>query len=440
MKHRIGHSILFRLLPGLLLAFITTPVLANNITISDYFPAGGPVMDASPVSCRQFVTQPYMEVGTISVSSSGNYEIADAGNLLGFMGIGQGVSDIVINIYDGNFDPQNTSLNRVSSIDEGNSIPLETDKSYLLVIQPYCEHPGGVFGIVIRGSGSVAGIGFSSDAHTSGQHEISDDSATFPDEIGTHVYDASPPKTVSRTGLYYFGEVGANFNAGITLLVYEELFDPINTNTNFIGSVSTVGSFSLSRDKAYVFVAVDQDDLLGNWQYTLFPPGEVRFNKSMKGLWVTPGVEGSGILMEVATKAGTLFFAWFTFSDEPVVANSSKTGITPSNVSVASANADVGSSDQRWLTGFGPIHPDSSVVDIKYENTTGGVFNSTTPKPATDSNYGFGTAEVFDCNNIMISYDLPGGLQGRMDMVRIVRDSITDCMQMVDAAPITQTL
>jgi len=439
MKHMIGHSILFRLLAGLLLAFITAPILANNITISDYFPAGGPVMDASPVSCRQFVTQPYMEAGTISVSSSGNYEIADAGNLLGFTGIGQGVSDIVINIYDGNFDPQNTSLNRVSSIDEGNSIPLEAGNSYLLVIQPYCEHSGGAFGIVIRGSGSVAGVGFSSDAHTSGQHEISDGSATFPDEIGAHVYDASLPITVSRTGLYYFGEVGANFNASITLLVYEELFDPNNTNTNLIGSVSTAGSFSLSRDKAYVFVAVDQDDLLGNWQYTLFPPGEVRFNKSMKGLWVTPGVDASGILMEVATKAGTLFFAWFTYWDAPVVANSSKTGITPSSVSEASANAAVGSSDQRWLTGFGPIHPDSSVVDIKYENSTGGIFNSTTPKPTTDSNYGFGTAEVFDCNNIMITYDLPGGLQGSMDMVRLIRDGITDCLQMVDAAPITQT-
>ena len=68
MKHMIGHSILFRLLPGLLLAFITTPILANNITISDYFPAGGPVMDASPVGCRQFETQPYMEAGSISVS------------------------------------------------------------------------------------------------------------------------------------------------------------------------------------------------------------------------------------------------------------------------------------------------------------------------------------------------------------------------------------
>ena len=420
----IGHSILFRLLPGLLLAFITTPILANNITISDYFPAGGPEMDASPVSCGQFETQPYMEAGTISVSASGNYEIADAGNLLGFTGIGQGVSDIAINIYDGNFDPQNTSLNRVSSIDEGNSIPLETGKSYLLVIQPYCEHSGGAFGIVIRGSGSVAGVGFSSDAHTSGQHEISDGSATFPDEIGTHVYDASPPITVSRTGLYYFGEVGANFNASITLLVYEEFFDPNNTNTNFIGSVSSAGSFSLTRDTAYVFVSVDQDDLLGNWQYTLFPPGEVRFNKSMKGSWATPGVEGSGILMEVATKAGILFFAWFTFSDVPAD---------------ASANAAVGSSDQRWLTAFGPIHPDSSVVDIKYENSTGGIFNSTTPKPTTDSNYGFGTAEVFDCNNIMISYDLPDGLQGSMDMVRVVGDGITDCMQMVDAAPITQT-
>jgi len=396
-------------------------------------------MDASPVSCGQFVTQPYMEAGTITVSSSGNYEIADAGNLLGFTGIVQGVSDIVINIYDGSFDPLNTSLNRVSSVDEGNSIPLDAGKSYLLVIQPFCEHSGGAFGIIIRGDGTVAGAGFASDAHTSGQHAISDGSATFPDEIGTHVYDTSPPITVSRTGLYYFGEVGANFNAGITLLAYEGSFNPNSTSTNLIGSVSTAGSFSLSRDKAYVFVAVDQDDLLGNWQYTLFPPGDARFNESMKGAWVTPGVDGSGIMMEVGTQSGILFFAWFTFPEAPVVANTQKTGTTPSSNSATSVNAAIGSSDQRWLTGFGPIHADSSLVDIKYENTTGGIFNSTTPKPTTDSNYGFGTAEVFDCNNITVSYDLPDGLQGTADMIRALGDGTTDCLQMVDAAPIMQS-
>ena len=439
MKHTTDLSIFSKILFSLLFVFAAIPAFADNITISDYFPEGGPAMDASPVSCGQFITQPYMEAGSVSVSSNGNYEIADAGNLLGFTGIGQGVSDIVINIYDGNFDPLDTTLNRVSSVDEGNSVPLQTGINYLLVIQPFCEYAGGTFGIVIRGDGNVTGAGFATATHTSGQHENGDSSANFPLEIGTHVYDASAPIAVSRTGLYYFGEVGANFNAGITLLAYEGSFNPGNTSTNLIGSVSTAGSLSLSRDKVYVFVAVDQSDLQGNWQYTLFPPGDARFNESMKGAWVTPGVDGSGIMLEVGTQSGVLFFAWFTFPEAPIVASSSKIGVTPNNVSGTTLDAAVGSTDQRWLTGFGPVHSESSVVDIKYENTTGGVFNSTTPKPTTDSNYGFGMAEVFDCNNISVSYDLPDGLQGSADMIRALSDGTADCLKMVDAGPITPT-
>lgn len=417
-----------------LLATISAPtVFANNLTISDFFPAGGPEMTASPVSCGQVSNQAYLQAGTISVSSTGDFEIADSGNLLGFTGTGQGIVDIVINIYENSFDPADPGLNRIAIIDEGSTATLESGKNYLLVIQAYCENISGVFGIVLRGSGTITGAGFESDSHTIGQHAPSDPTATFPDGIGTHGYDLSSLVSVPSTGIYYFGEVGLNFNADVTLLAYENSFDPNNTGTNLAGWVSQTGSLSLSKDKLYVFVAVDANDLEGNWQYTLFPPGPARFNESMKGAWITPGVDGAGVMMEIGSKSGVLFFAWFTFPDAPVVQLASKTPMNPE------PSADIGSSDQRWLTGFGPIHALSSTVDIRYENTTGGIFNATLPKPVTDSNYGFGTAQVTDCNNINISYDLPGGVVGTASMIRALNDGVNDCLEAVNADPIVQS-
>jgi hypothetical protein len=415
---------MIRIAPSLLL-LAAGSVFADNITISDHFPEAAPEIAASPVSCSQAIDQPYFEAASITVSTTGDYEIADAGNLLGFSGTGQGIIDIVINIYEGNFDPENPAVNRIASIDEGQAIPLESGNAYILVIQPYCSDSDGVFGIVARGSGTISGAGFVSDALTTGSHAPSDPTAVFPDGIGNHSYDVSPLVSVPRTGLYYVGDVGINFNAGIALLAYENSFNPANTATNLAGIATSAGSLLLDSGKFYVLVAVDINDLGGEWQFSLFPPGPTRFNESMRGAWVTPGVDGSGIMMEVGRQSSVLFFAWFTYPDAPVVTLDSASGTRKA--------ADIGSTDQRWLTGFGPIHSSSNVVDIRYENSTGGAFNSTEPKPATDSNYGLGTAEAVNCSQVDITYDLPGGVAGATSMFRAIPDSLTECLGMVNA-------
>jgi hypothetical protein len=363
--------------------------------------------------------------------------LADAGNLLGFTGIGQGIVDIVINVYEDSFDPTSPELNRVASIDEGSVIALETGSNYILVVQPYCENTSGVFAVVVRGSGVISGAGFESVAYSHGQHSPADGLAEFPLDIGVRSYDVSGPVQVPRTGIYYFGDVGINFNADLTLLVYEGFFNPNDTSNNLAGAASFAGTLTLDKNKTYVFVMVDQDDLQGNWQFVLFPPGAVRFNENLKGAWVTPGVQGSGVMMEIGTQTGVLFFAWFTFPEPPPPVLQAKPG-TRLDSSDSRLNADLGSSDQRWLTAFGVIDPNSSIVNINYENTTGGFFDSTTPVPATDSNYGSGTVEVIDCNKLVISYELPGGVAGSASMVRIIPDGEIACLESVDAAVIVQ--
>ena len=75
-------------------------------------------------------------------------------------------------------------------------------------------------------------------------------------------------------------------------------------------------------------------------------------------------------------------------------------------------------------------------MNIKYENTTGGFFNETTPIPVTDSNYGSGTIEVTDCSNLVITYDLPAGISGTAPMTRTIIDGVQECLESVNAGPL----
>lgn len=412
---------------------------ANNVTVSDYFPESGPEMEASPGSCGIAASQVYVVAGTITVSTTGFYELADAGNLLGFLDIGPGIADIVIDIYQDSFNPDNASANRIATIDEGQALELETGHSYLLVLQPYCENKGGVFGLVIRGIGTISGAGFETPLNSYGEFSPADNSADFPLELGVHAYDVSAPVVAPESGQYYFGDVGINFNADIVLMVYEGSFNPLDTSSNWVAASSYAGAVSLAKDQSYVFVAVDVNDLGGEWQYALFPPGLAGFNESMKGAWVTPGVDGSGVLMDISTEIDVLFFAWFTFP-ETVVSQQSKAELTLQSVpnDAATVDASPGSADQRWLTAFGDLPEAGSFMNIKYENTTGGLFNSVNPKPSTDSNYGTGSVQVIDCGNILISYELPDGLSGSAAMVHAMPGTEAACLALIDAAPITQ--
>jgi hypothetical protein len=412
---------------ALLTLLVSQVVDANNITISDFMPADGLQMAASPVACASVETQVYHEAGTVTVSFTTDYEIADAGNLLGFTDAGQGIADVVINVYEDSFDPTDPGLNRIAVVDEGAIVALQAGHSYLLVLQAYCEDTEGVFGIVLRGAGIISGAGFPSAEFTSGEHTPQDAIADFPLDIGVHAYHVSEPVQVPRTGIYYFGEVGINFNAGISLLVYEGSFNPGDTSDNLVASASYTGGLLLERTKTYRFVSVDQDDLEGNWQYALFPPGPMRFNESLKGAWTTPGVEGSGVMMEIGTQTGILFFAWFTFPEEDSISIESDP---------KTSTRAIGSSDQRWLTGFGFIPPDSNKMNIQYENTTGGFFNQEFPVPVTDSNYGTGTVEVSNCAHLEITYDLPGGVVGTAPMIRTLPDGEIECLESVNAGPI----
>jgi len=393
-------------------------------------------MDASPLSCTEVTSQAYQVIGTISVDSTGVYELADGGNLLGFNDIGQGIMDLVISVYEGEFDPLEPAVNRVITIDEGEGVALDAGTEYILVLQPYCENESGVFAVVVRGPGLISGPGFISAARTFGTHTAGDETANFPG-IGTHVFDASAPYQAPATGLYHLGEIGLYFNAGIRLFVYRGSFNPEDTALNLVDDVDFAGSLFLEANQDYVFVAVDQDDLLGAWQYLFFPPGQVYFNASIRGAWVTPGVEGAGIMVELGEETGVLFFAWFTFPESAQALAAAREEWLTAATGGSQGKTSVGSTDQRWLTAFGAIPPQGNFMSISYENTTGGAFDQTSPIPTTNSAYGTGTVELIGCSQMEVTYDLPGGVSGSAQMYRIIPDGELECYRSTPAGPVT---
>ena len=107
--------------------FFSSAVFANHVTLSGLFDGTEPTLTPFSGTCGNDDMLGYLEIGPIQVSSTGIYNIVDAGDLVAV--------DVVIRIYDGTFDPQNIQTNIVgSSIDNAEQIQLEVNKQYVVVI------------------------------------------------------------------------------------------------------------------------------------------------------------------------------------------------------------------------------------------------------------------------------------------------------------------
>lgn len=409
-----------------------SPALAGNRTITGEFTGSDPTMASVVSSCAGdgSLMLGYSEAGTIQVGTSGSYMVADAGNV----GYGQenGIRDISALLYEGSFDPDNPGDNLVAAVDGGyNDISdatetdLQTGVDYVIVAQHWCDSEVGAgwYAIIIRGPGTVTGAGFATPQRTLGNFSNADQ-ANFPDHDGVHKYASSNPMQVARTGYYMYSEIAGAWDSGspVILLVYKNAFNPVAPGTNFVTDVFFGGPVFLETGQDYVFVLVDYFDADGIWQYVLFPPGSPSFNSGLSAAWFNQDTVGQGVLAEFGAQTNLWFMAMFTF-DAPTITS-------------AAQPQSVGSTGQRWLTAYGSPGPGSSTLNLKFENSSGGAFNSPEPPVNTDSNYGTGTVEVVSCENIVITYDLPGGLEGLMDLERALPDGADNCYQQVPFGPL----
>lgn len=416
---------------------------ADNHTLTGAFDGAEPFLSAAPGSCDDTAKR-YRVAGTVTVSASGSYRVVDAGNWFPFYLAESGIADSVIMIYAGNFNPSSPGSNRVATVDEYEDVQLASGTSYILVVQHWCEEYNGAYAIVIEGGpGAVSGDGFASPAQTIGDFDAGSPSAYFAD-VDLILHYRADTKTVAETGGYFWVDLWEETDGTPMLLrIYKDSFSPQDTEANLVYNSNDdfVGSFHLEAGVNYVFVLVESSPGSQHLQYVLFPSatGPSNFNPGLNGSWTNPDIKAQGILVDVVASAGVVFFAHFTFQDDVVAAAVKGGGATlqSSGTGNSKVQAHIGSDDQVWLTAFGLIPESGNMVQIKYENSSGGRFNAETPAATTDSNYGTGYMEAIACDHLVVNWNLPGGVQDTRDYYKAAQDTVPYCLSLIPAGPVS---
>ncbi len=134
-------------------------------------------------------------------------------------------------------------------------------------------------------------------------------------------------------------------------------------------------------------------------------------NPGMNDAWFDPDNPGQGFLISVFPDLQTLFLAHFTYDAE-----------RPAE----SVTATIGEPGHRWLTAAGAFCGRTADLDVAL--TFGGAFDTGDPSPDTETGYGSYRLRFPDCASAILDYELPvPGLDGRIELERIVNDNIVLC-------------
>jgi len=135
-------------------------------------------------------------------------------------------------------------------------------------------------------------------------------------------------------------------------------------------------------------------------------------NSGLNDAWFNAATNGQGFFITIFPDIGAIFVAWFTYDTER----------PPANVI-----ALLGEPGHRWLTAFGDY--EGNIASLAIELTEGGVFNSAEPM-VDQSAYGTIEIEFIDCNNAILTYDIPSlGLMGVIPLTRIAADNVPRCQE-----------
>ena len=168
-------------------------------------------------------------------------------------------------------------------------------------------------------------------------------------------------------GYTVFGEV----ISGIEIL---DLIDSLQTvtNTPLIGYIP--GTIAQLENYVYIRKAFVLSETF-------------QITEGISGAWVTPGINGQGLYIEVLPAANVMILAWFTFDTE------SPDPAVPSTI---------GDAGNRWLTGSG-TYQDNIFTGATFK-TSGGLFDSFVSVVNIEN--GSLTIEFEDCANAIMSYIL----------------------------------
>lgn len=407
-----------KLAAGLLIAMLFSPggVMAANTVLTGTFVGGEMKTDPLPGTCAGGNQLAYQDTGPFQVSATGAYTWYDA---LYLGNISHNGADIVALIYEGEFNPAAPEENLVttSGIDEFDTVDLQADTQYTLVVQQWCENEEAAWAITVSGPGNVSSQSAAIvPDFTEGL--FSDDDPVVSTQCGNSQYQVSGPVRVGVSGIYSYVDTWF-YEIDECLQVFSAPFDPANPEANRVATSDPRGDFLddygtvvLEAGQDYYFVLQPlESQQTGEYFFVLAPPAPFRINKAHAGAWFNPSTNGQGIMLDVYDDRNQMFAAWFTFDlERPVV-----------------GEAQIGEPGHRWLTAFGNF--DGATADLDIYWASGGAFDSSEP-PIDDPQIQDGsmTIEFTDCSNMTVDYDLgSSGVVGQVPMITLSDNHVSLC-------------
>ena len=150
--------------------------------------------------------------------------------------------------------------------------------------------------------------------------------------------------------------------------------------------------------------------LLAGFPAALKSQDGMAINAGMVGTWANPAIPGQGISVDVDPGHQTVFLAWFTFSDDPV-----------------GAESIIGAASNRWYVAVGEYAPGSSSVELSLIETGGGIFDR--PAAVTETTVGAISLAFLSCTEADLEFTFSGsGKQGQIALTRLTSAEICESL------------
>jgi len=193
------------------------------------------------------------------------------------------------------------------------------------------------------------------------------------------------------------------------IIAYENLLAGSKNHLRaFVGQIELLGV-------GYVAQVLDQaevDAILGKSTAGVF-----KISAGLNDAWYYPETTGQGFFVTVFPDLELVTLAWFTYDTERPAED------------VTAILGDVG---HRWLTATGPFNGNQAELEIAI--TTGGVFDSAEPKPASTPG-GTILLQFDDCKTGSVDYDIPSiNRTGVIPIQRVALDNVALCEAITQAA------
>ena len=209
----------------------------------------------------------------------------------------------------------------------------------------------------------------------------------------------------------YYASADVTITAADTLLATQNITNiAMDASKNFAASLTLPAS--LAAGDYFIGAIIDLDDTnTGNNSNVdaapIFVYRDFIINAGLNDAWFDPVTDGQGFFITVFPDLNAVTLAWFTYdTEEPAM----------------DATANLGDPGQRWLTAFGLIEGNHSVMDITV--TSGGIFDD--PAEVSRIQDGTITLEFNNCREGNASYDIPS--IGAIDVVPIQRVAIDNAV------------